>query len=290
MTLLSTIQDVSVELGLVKPSTVITNTTDLTTQQLLQHYRRTGRELRSQFDWEVLVKEYTFTLSSGVASYVLPTDFERFAFMSHWDRSASWQMYGPVRADEWQFLKSAVTVSTISRRWRFKGYTTNQFFLDPTPGSADAGVTLVFEYYTKNWLRPVLWTTSTAFGAGTYTFYNGNYYSTSAGGTTGATPPTHVTGSASDGAVTWVYSSAVYDSGTADTDVSHIDENLIGLGTKWRYRQSKGIEGWDVLRVDYETEARLMSGFHRGARTLNLNEGRYNAVMPYPNIPEGSWS
>lgn len=289
MTLLTTVQDAAKELGLPAPSTVVTNTSDQIAVQLLALANRTGRELRSRYDWPQLIIEYTFDLATSTAAYAMPADFDRFAFMTHWDRDMQWEVHGPVSAEDWQFLKSGTTTNPPRRRWRFKTYQTNQFFIDPTPASGDNGFTLVFEYYTKNWLRPKLWTTSTVFAASSWCFYNGNYYSTSAGGTNGATPPTHTTGSASDGAVTWAYSSAAYESYLADNDVSHIDENLITLGIKWRYRQAKGLDGWDLMKAEFDAEAKKLSAANIGARTLNMNEGRWRNMLPYPNAPENGF-
>lgn len=53
------------------------------------------------------------------------------------------------------------------------------------------------------------WTTATVVGAGATRWYGFNKYTTVAGGTTGATPPTHVSGSVSDGGVTWNYVKSV---------------------------------------------------------------------------------
>lgn len=289
MTLLTTIQEAAQELALVKPSSVYSATTDLMAQQLLTHANRTGKELRSKYDWPELVKEYTFTLATSTASYAMPGDFDRFAHMTHWDRDQQWEVAGPIDAEDWQFLKSGTTTIRPRRRWRFKTFETKQFFVDPTPVAADNGVTLVFEYYSKNWLRPKLWVTATVFAANAYSFYNGNYYQTTAGGTTGATPPTHTSGSVSDGTVTWTYISAAYDTYGADTDVSHLDENLIAMGVKWRYRLAHNLPGWEVMKAEYEFEAKKLSSNNRGARTLNMNEGRWRTMLPYPHTPENGF-
>jgi len=53
------------------------------------------------------------------------------------------------------------------------------------------------------------WASSTTVSGGTSVIYNGNAYYTANGGTTGSTPPTHVSASASDGGVTWSYIGAV---------------------------------------------------------------------------------
>jgi hypothetical protein len=50
-----------------------------------------------------------------------------------------------------------------------------------------------------------LWASGQAVAANTYRINGGNLYATLAGGTTGATAPTHTTGSVSDGGVAWIY-------------------------------------------------------------------------------------
>ena len=49
------------------------------------------------------------------------------------------------------------------------------------------------------------WNGTTVVAAGAFAVYLGNIYRTVAGGTTGSTPPTHLTGDASDGGVTWTF-------------------------------------------------------------------------------------
>lgn len=289
MSILTVIQDAAQELALVKPSSVVTATTDLVAQQLLAFANRTGIQLRSEYDWPQLTKEYTFTLVSGQAAYAMPGDFERFAHCTHWNRDTSWELVGPIDEAEWQYFKSSGLTSGYPRqRWRFKDATTNQFYLDPTPGAAADGDTCVFEYYRKNWIRPVLWTTATVFAASTYCFYNGNWYFTSAGGTTGATAPTHTSGSVADGVggVTWAYYSDPYERAAKDTDVCLLPENLITMGTKWRYRQMHNLEGWEVLRADFEAEARKLSSANRGAAPIDLNAGYKMRNLWYPHTPD----
>lgn len=56
---------------------------------------------------------------------------------------------------------------------------------------------------------PAAWVTATVYAAGARCVHRGGsttrIYSTAAGGTSGATPPTHTSGSVSDGGVTWTY-------------------------------------------------------------------------------------
>lgn len=52
---------------------------------------------------------------------------------------------------------------------------------------------------------PPNWVTATSYAAGARTTNGIRFYSTTAGGTSGATAPTHTSGSVSDGGVTWTY-------------------------------------------------------------------------------------
>ena len=54
-------------------------------------------------------------------------------------------------------------------------------------------------------LNPMLWATSTAVQIGDVKYYGTHCYRARTAATTGATPPTHTSGSASDGSVTWDY-------------------------------------------------------------------------------------
>lgn len=49
------------------------------------------------------------------------------------------------------------------------------------------------------------WTTATAYSEGEIVYYSNNRYIATTNGTSGATPPTHISGSASDGGVTWLH-------------------------------------------------------------------------------------
>lgn len=285
MSLLTIVQAAALELGLSSPSSVYSNSDSLV-QQLLSHANREGTELRTKFEWPQLVKEHTFTLTNGQAAYPMPADFQRFVFMTHWDRTQQWELYGPVSSEDWQYIKSGTSTSGPRRRWRFKGYATNQFFIDPTPGSGDDGATMVFEYYSKNWCKPRTWAAGQVYGTNSYTFYNGNYYSTTAGGTAGATPPTHTSSTDSDGGITWAYVSTPYEAFTADTDESHLDESLISLGVKWRFLDAKGLPGFETARMEYEAAIKRGASNLMGAGPINLNAGRWARGLPYPRTPE----
>lgn len=57
-----------------------------------------------------------------------------------------------------------------------------------------------------------IWRAGQVFGAGDYTITDGRTYTTAAGGTAGATQPTHTSGTVSDGGIDWTYVETSQDS------------------------------------------------------------------------------
>lgn len=284
MTLLTVIQDACLELKVPKPSTVIGNT-DANTVLMLALAHRAGKELRSKYDWTRLTKEYTFSTSNGTAAYALPADIDYEQFQTHWDRTNFWPLRGPESPSEWQQRKSGISTVLPRMGFRIKGYTDTTFYLEPTPSST---ATLVFEYQTRNWILPVTWTASTVFLAESYCSYNGNIYYTSAGGTTGSTAPTHTSSSSSDGGVTWVYQSGVYERFLADTDVSQIPEEVLILDLKWRWKQASRFEFEDLKQEAKEAADRAYSS-QRSAQEISITARRRSTLIQWDSIPDGNY-
>ena len=111
--------------------------------------------------------------------------------------------------------------------------------MSPTPDTS--GQVIIFEYVAERFVRPATWVTGTLYAANAYTFYNGNYYQTTGGGTSGGTPPTHTSGSASDGGVTWTYYSGSYPEFLADSDVSLFNEKTLEQGVLERFAEIHGL-------------------------------------------------
>ena len=74
----------------------------------------------------------------------------------------------------------------------------------------------------------------------------------------------------------------------ADTDVSHLDENLITLGIKWRFTQAKGLP-WEVYRSEYEAAFRRMSSDLRSAGSLSLVREYSSQLLGFNNIPDSGY-
>ena len=284
MAILDVLQNVARELGLPDITTAV-GSTDRTTIQLLAIANRVGKELRDRAEWPQLSKEYTFTLVSGQEGYPLPGDIDNVIFRTNWDRANHWELEGPLTPQEWQFRKSGVSQVSPRRKFRFRGAMTNSFLIFPTPTSADTGSIMVFEYQSTNWIAPKTWVTATSFAALSYCFYDGNIYQTTSGGTSGATPPTHTSGSASDGGITWTYFNGMYTQFLADTDTCLIDEYLVGLGVQWRFMRQKGLD-YEEIRSDFEQALAGEVFKISGAPTLNMSPGGQNFLVGWWNIPD----
>lgn len=283
MNVLTLIQDSCRELKLPVPSSVYSST-DREIQLLMALLNLEGAELRARYLWTVLNKEFTFDTVAGVSAYALPTDFDFECFNTQWDRTSHWQLRGPLDAQTWQARKSGIVTVLPRFGFRVRGASSTPLNLEPVP---DGTRQLVFEYQSTNWLRPAAnWTTVTAFAAGSYCAYNGNVYQTTAGGTTGATPPTHNTGSVSDGAVIWTFAS--YDRVLADTDVLILPPQILKAGVKWRWKRENGME-WQTYLTEAEDSARLAVQSGRSASDIAVTPHRGSALITMYSIPDGGF-
>lgn len=228
LTLLQIVQDAAVLCGLDKPSTVV-GSTHPTAVKALAMLHVEGAALRRDHSWDALKRLHTVTLVDGAQTYALPADFERHVFSTHWDSGMSLPASIGTSQD-WQYVQNANFVYTSSKIARFWGWLNNQIYLYSTPDSTDAGNTITFEYQSATWIRYRTWVASTAYATGNRVWYNGNRYTWVSGTTSGSTPPTHTTGNASDGGVTWAYNSTqLQDRFEYDTDVPLLDGVVLQL-------------------------------------------------------------
>lgn len=143
-TLLQLVDQCSGELGLSQPSAVIGSSVNQTVQ-FLALAQRLGKDLVREFEWQRLVKEYTFQTANGTEDYALPSDFDRMVSDTHWDRDNVWPNWGPKTSQEWQQIKAGLV---NFGRTRFRLYQ-NSLRFTPTPTST---VDMAYEYVSNLWV------------------------------------------------------------------------------------------------------------------------------------------
>jgi hypothetical protein len=240
MSIATVIQNVANEAGYTVESNIFTST-ETTTKQLLAIAQRINRDIFEAYPWPKCYAAGSITLVSGQSSYALPAAFSNYQYETFWNQSTRWRVLGPISEQDYAQIQGYGLMPTIYQRFQIRGLSNNEVFISPTPGSS--GDILIFEYIADRSVVPRTWVTATAFAANSYCIYNGNYYVTTAGGTTGATAPTHTSGSVSDGGVTWTYYNGIYDQFRADTDTSIFQEKLLEQGILERFAQIHGLEG-----------------------------------------------
>lgn len=238
MTLLSAIQNVGAEAGYQVDSVAITSN-DVTTKQLLAIANRIIREMQDAYPWPILFKQHSFSLVSSTSSYALPGDFSSYHYDTWWNQSDGWRVLGPMSPQEYASYTGGDWDSVVYDHFQIRGAADNKILYYPTPGAS--GEVIIFEYLAARSVRPPTWVTGESVTSGDYRFYNGNYYTASTTGTTGATPPTHTTGSVTDGTITWAYYSGTYDIFLADTDVPVLSQRVLEQGMLERFAEIKGL-------------------------------------------------
>ena len=248
MSLDTVIQNVADEAGYTVSSNII-GATDTTTKQLLAIAQRVNREMFKQYPWTKCYASGSLTLVAGQAQYALPAAFSYYQYDTFWNQSNRWRVLGPMTAQDYADIRGFGLNPTIYQQFQIRGISNDQLLIYPTPTAS--GDIIILEYIADRSVKPKTWTATTAFAANSYCFYNGNYYQTSAGGTTGSTPPTHTSGSVSDGGVTWTYYSGVYNKFLADTDSSVFNEDVLEQGILERFAE---IHGLDSVRPKYQVQ------------------------------------
>jgi len=143
MTLLTICQNVADFTGFERPTTVIDNT-DPIARQLLALAKREGTQLMRATAWPILLKEHTFSTSSGTAAYALPADFDRLVNETVYNRSDNDIFSGPLTPAEYQLQNYGTASSGTTEKFRLKAASNAlKFEIDPTPSLTQ---TIGFEY------------------------------------------------------------------------------------------------------------------------------------------------
>jgi hypothetical protein len=212
-TAVNIINDAAVELGLIPYASKVANpftSQDSNLGQLCQLLKSVGRKLVRETQWTGLTQTHTFNTVLNQGRYALPSDFDRVIDNTGWNRSNRLALGGPLSPQEFEFFKARQVGVVFNLLWRLLQGKFHAFTDNTTPG----GYAIAFEYVSRWWVLPqpqpsaTQWLTNTVYSANAYVFNAGNVYQTTTGGTSGATAPTHTSGTVSDGGVQWTYVSA----------------------------------------------------------------------------------
>ena len=282
MSIATVIQNVANEAGYTVESNIFSSN-ETTTKQLLAIAQRINRDIFEAYPWPKCYASGSITLVSGQATYALPAAFSRYQYETFWNQSTRWRVLGPMSEQEYAEIRGFGLEPTIYQRFQIRGLSNTELLINPTPGANNDGDILIFEYIADRSVLPVTWTTATSFAANSFCSYNGNYYQTTAGGTTGATAPTHTSGSVSDGGVTWTYYNGPYNEFRANTDTSIFQEKLLEQGILERFAE---IHGLDSIRPVFQQQlheefGRTLSGkvIWAGGATRPLQYARNGVAM-----------
>jgi hypothetical protein len=252
---------------------------------------KAAREIRDYWTWPQLTKEYTFPLATGQAGYALPPDMNYVHFESLWNRTQRLPLMGPLNSVAWQEYKSGIVASFPRQRYMVRGWSGNNFSIDPTPSASDNGQTLAFDYSTQYTMRPTTeWVASTSFLNIRYCYYGLNIYDRGSTGaaTSGTTPPTHTSGSVSDGSISWAYVGE-YDTALADSDVYLVEEKLVVDEAVWRFLRARGLDYGELKQESADQIEKAKTNLS-SAEVLSFNQLRMGAPMiGIWSYPEGNF-
>ena len=142
------INQVAAEIGL-EPSIDPFSSTDPAFIQMRYLLNTCGEELAQAYKWELLIREHGFvTDENDTGDYELPEDFYYMINQTGWDRSENVPLFGPLSAQDWQYLIGRDLVShTIYASFRLND---GLFKLFPQP--PPTGLDIHYEYVSKNWV------------------------------------------------------------------------------------------------------------------------------------------
>ncbi|MEB0057313.1 hypothetical protein [Variovorax sp. LG9.2] len=100
-------------------------------------------DLMNEFDWQQMVRPYTFTTVAGTDTYTLPTDYLRAIKQTFWQNAQNRPMNGSINPEGWGFLNHSPNGS-VNAQFRIVG---NRIQVYPMPAAA---ITYSFQYIASS--------------------------------------------------------------------------------------------------------------------------------------------
>ncbi len=151
MSLLTICQNVAAVTGAMARPSAIIGANDEDSSRLLACCNRAGKSL-AKYDWLSIRLTITFPTISGLESYLIPGDFDRFVPDTHWDATNNRRIIGPTSPQEWQLRRNSTIAVSVSTRKHYRierVLQSTELYLDPIPDTT--GEQLTFEYISKHW-------------------------------------------------------------------------------------------------------------------------------------------
>lgn len=304
-TIISLIQQFCQRINQPSPTTVV-GVTSPSEQQYLSLLRYIGDNLRNRpFQWPQLKRGYVFLTSTGVSNYQLPGDFYRILDSTQWDITNQWPLLGPVSDFNMTLRDYSVVALQTRKAYRIVGptqylYSTapysqrSQGYFQINPAGENNTDQLFLGYLSANWIWPKSWVTATAYAAGAIVSGDGYVYRTAAGGISGATRPSHPTGTSTDGAVSWTVYTEPYacdpaNTSLSDADLCLFDEDIIIDGLVWAYKRAKG-QDYQDLRIEWDDSVKAAYARFDGPKRISMADQFSASDDLFPFTAPGSWS
>lgn len=266
--------------------TAVVGSNEGNTKALLRALYDLGEHLKEEYDWPHLTRKAVVALTDGVSRYNLPADFDTMLPSTLWNQATDFCVSGPVTPQRFQATEEGSLGSSVWQEIHIRGHDTTQLYVHPTPGSG-AG-TITYLYQSSSWIRPDVWAVNKSFATNDYCYHEGNIYRATNTATTGGTPPTHTTGTISDGGVAWIFADINYSEALKDSDVVVFDASLMIHGVTSKFLEQGGFD-------NSTQEARFQQRLNRVKPRLGGAPDLYNSCGPLGfrgqfSIPDGSWS
>lgn len=164
MALLDLLQNVADEIGLTRPSAIVSST-DQTTRTLLALANREGKILAKRWAWQAMIKTYTFNTVASQVQFAIADKISDFDYLIHetwWLRGQKRPMGGPLSPQDWEQLLGNAALGPYPS-FRVLG---GNFEMLPVPS---AGISAAFEYKSTSWCQSSGGTGQAAWAADTDT-------------------------------------------------------------------------------------------------------------------------
>lgn len=240
-----------------KVTTNVISSTDTTTKQLLALLQSLNEELMEGYDWPQLMRSGSITLATGQSQYSVPSDFSHHHYDTFWDQTQRWPLYGQLTNQEYADINGYGLDPAATTNFLITGIVDKKIEISPPPTSSENGKVVYFLYQSARYVKPITWAQGNVTTSGDYTIYNNRYYIAQNSGTNSSTPPTHTTGTVSDGTINWLYTDNPYTTFLKDTDSPVMKQRIVEKGLE------EAFSGKHALEDDGSFDSKVLEEYRR---------------------------